>query len=143
MNGAYALSKNAFTRLYEKGLTNPEICDVNATNDDQTISKCLQRLNVLQIDGIDDDGRGMFFRDNPEAALFPERQSEYDKFYWHKLTQGPKCCSDRLTAIQGVYGTHLYYFEYFIYKVHAFGRHRLPEPLPKKKTLENIIKEKF
>jgi hypothetical protein len=144
MIGAYAISKRAFTRLIEKGFSNPQICDPNATSDDQHISKCLQRLNVLQIDALDDEGKGMFFRENPESALFPERVDEYDKWFWHKLKQGPNnCCSDRLIAIQNVFNTHLYYFEYFIYKVHAFGRHRLPEPLPRKKNLEEIIKEKF
>ncbi|CAG9797033.1 unnamed protein product [Chironomus riparius] len=144
MIGAYSISKRAFTRLIEKGFSNPQICDPKAINDDQQISKCLQRLNVLQIDALDDEGKGMFFRENPESALFPEKIDEYDKWFWHKLKQGPNsCCSDRLIAIQNVFNTHLYYFEYFIYKVHAFGRHRLPEPLPRKKNLEEIIKEKF
>lgn len=144
MIGVYAISKRAFTRFIEKGLVNPEICENSLSNDDKALSKCLQRLNVLQIDSVDDEGKGMFFRENPENSLFPERYSDYDKWYWTKLKQGPNnCCSDRLIAIQNVFNTHLYYFEYFIYKVHAFGRHRLPEPLPRKKNLEELIKERF
>lgn len=145
MVGTYAISKSAFVRLIENGFTKEEICKSKFANIDMGISKCLQRLNVLQIDALDDEGKGMFFQSSPEAALFPERiDLNYDKWWWHKLKQGPtKCCSDRLIAMQNVWNTHLYYLEYFIYKVHAFGRHRLPEPLPQKKTLEEIVKEKF
>lgn len=145
MIGTYAISKRAFTRLIEKGFTNEEICDLKTPNEDMAISKCLQHLNVIQIDAIDDEGKGMFFQNSPDSALFPEKiDPDYDKWWWHKFKQGPSnCCSDRLVAIQNVINTHLYYMEYFIYKVHAFGRHRLPEPLPRKKTLDEIVKEKF
>lgn len=144
MVGVYALSKRSFTRLIEKGFTNPEICNPSGTVDDVEISNCLSHINVLQIDALDDEGKGMFFQNSPELALFPERLEDYDKLYWHKLKQGPgNCCSDRLIAMQNVWNTHLYYLEYFIYKVHAFGRHRLPEPLPRKKTLEEIVKGNF
>jgi glycoprotein-N-acetylgalactosamine 3-beta-galactosyltransferase len=142
--GVHAISKRALTRLVEKAFTNKEICSEGNGDLDKEVSKCLQHVNVLQIDALDDEGKGMFFQNSPEAALFPDKAEEYDRWYWHKLKQGPnKCCSDRLIAIQNVWNTHLYYLEYFIYKVHAFGRHRLPEPLPKKKTLEEIVKEKF
>lgn len=145
MIGVYAISKLAFVRLIENGFSNDDICDPNGgTEDDKMVSKCLQRLNVLQIDALDDEGKGMFFQTSPEKALFPEKvDDDYDKWWWHKMKQGPNCCSDRLISIQNVFNTHLYYMEYFIYKVHAFGRHRLPEPLPKKKTLDEIVKEKF
>jgi glycoprotein-N-acetylgalactosamine 3-beta-galactosyltransferase len=145
MIGAYALSQRAFTRLIEKALTREEICSESGDDGDKELSKCLQHVNVLQIDALDDEGKGMFFSNSPEAILFPEKTDEnYDKWFWHKLTQGPNnCCSDRLIAIQNVYNSHLYYMEYFIYKVHAFGRHRLPEPLPQKKTLDEIVKENF
>lgn len=145
MVGTYAISKRAFVRLIENGFTNADICKPRFGNIDVDLAQCLQHLNVLQIDGLDDEGKGLFFQNSPENALFPEKlDPNYDKWYWHKLKQGPdNCCSDRMVALQNIYGTHLYYMEYFIYKVHAFGRHRLPEPLPKKKTLEEIVKEKF
>jgi glycoprotein-N-acetylgalactosamine 3-beta-galactosyltransferase len=145
MVGTYAISKRAFTRLIQKGFTNNEICETNGGDGDKEISKCLQHLNVLQIDALDDEGKGMFFQNNLESALFPEKiDANYDQWWWHKLKQGsPNCCSDRLIAMQNIWNTHLYYMEYFIYKVHAFGRHRLPEPLPRKKTLEEIVREKF
>lgn len=145
MVGTYVISKRAFVRLIENGFTNNDTCAPNFANIDVDLSTCLTRLNVLKIDAIDDEGKGLFFQNSPEAALFPEKiDQNYDKWFWHKLKQGsPNCCSDRMIAVQNVWNTHLYYMEYFIYKVHAFGRHRLPEPLPQKKTLEEIVKEKF
>lgn len=145
MVGTYAISKRAFIRLIENGFTNEEVCPSTGTNADFLLTKCLKHLNVLQIDSIDDEGKGLFFQNSPEYALFPTKYDKnYDKYFWHKLKQGPNnCCSDRMVAVQNVHGLHLYYMEYFIYKVHAFGRHRLPEPLPTKKTLEEIVKEKF
>lgn len=142
MIGSYAISKRAFTRLLEDSFTNSEICSETG-NADMEISKCLEHVNVVKVDGIDRDGRGQFFANSPESALFPEKFDTYDQFYWHKLKQGEECCSDRLVLLQNAYGTHLYYLEYFIYKVHAFGRHRNPEPLPKKFTLEEIVKNNF
>jgi hypothetical protein len=141
MIGTYALSKRAFVRLIENGFTNFEICANSSADGDKELSKCLQHLNVIQVDALDDEGKATFFRNNPESSLFPEKQDDYDRYYWHKFQQGKdKCCSDRLITIQGCWNTYLYYLEYFIYKVHAFGRHRLPEPLPRKKSLEDIVK---
>lgn len=144
MIGAYAITQRSLSRLVEKGFTNPEICDPSNDNDDHEMSKCLQHINVLQIDAIDDAGKGMFFQNSPDAALFPERiVKDYDKWFWTKLRQGPdQCCSDRLIVIQNVNNLDLYYLEYFIYKVHAFGRHRLAEALPQMKTLDEIFKIK-
>lgn len=139
MLGAYALSMRAFTRLVEDSFTNSDICSEMGSPDIE-ISKCLEHVNVIKVDGVDRDGRGQFFASSPESALFPEKFDQYDEYYWHKLKQGEECCSDRLVLIQNSWGTHLYYLEYFIYKVHAFGRHRNREPLPKKLTLEEIVK---
>lgn len=99
----------------------------------------------MQIDGVDENGRGRFFQNTQlEGALYPERFDEYDKNYWHKLKQGiGNCCSDRLIAVQGYGNEHCYYMEYFIYKVHAFGRHRKPEPLPRRFTLDELVKNNF
>lgn len=144
MAGDYALSKRAFSRLLEDAFTSSQLCEATASNDDFAMSKCLEHVNVIKIDGIDKDGRGRFFQGNPESALFPEKFDDYDKWYWHHLKQGiENCCSDRLIAIQNTYNTHLYYMEYFIYKVHAFGRHRNREPLPPKLQLQDIIKNNY
>lgn len=140
MIGGYALSKRAFVKLFEVAFTNPEICEVQG-NDDKELAKCLEHVDVIKIDGIDDTGRGRFFQNNPESALFPQKFDDYDKWYWNKLKQGiDDCCSDRLILIQNCYNAHLYYYEYFIYKVHAFGRHRNREPLPEKLSIEVVIK---
>lgn len=140
--GVYAISRNAFMKLIENAFTNPEICDSSAYDGDKGISKCLQHVNVIQIDGIDDEKRGMFFINSPEPLLFPEKyDKDFDKWYWRKVTQGfNSCCSDRLIAIQNVANTHLYYMEYFIYKVHVFGRHRLPEVMPQRRKAEEVMK---
>lgn len=139
----YVLSKRAFTRLIEDAFTNPQICELTNVNDDKQMATCLQHINVIKINGIDESGRGMFFQSNPESALFPEKYDEYDKWHWNKLKQGIDCCSDRLIIIQNCYTRYLYYLEYFIYKVHVFGRHRIFEPLPQKLTLDEIIKKNY
>lgn len=144
MIGDYALSKRGFTRLVEDAFTNSEICELKSADDDKEVSKCLEHINVIKVDGVDSEGRGRFFYNNPESALFPEKFDEYDRWYWSKLQQGiDHCCSDRLIALQNFRDIHLYYLEYFIYKVHAFGRHRKREPLPKKISLEEIVKNNY
>ena len=95
------------------------------------MTKCLKKLNTTHIDPHDENGRRMFFHKSPEEYLYPERTEELEEF--PDLSNGPEiCCSDRLIAVQNIHYTRLYYYEYFIYKVHAFGRHRLPEMLPDK-----------
>lgn len=143
MLGVFVLSKRAFTRLLEEAFTNTDICEVRGT-DDREVMKCLEHINVIKVDGIDRQGRGMFFRNNPESLLFPEKFDDSDHWYWRKFKQGVEnCCSDRLIAVQNCYGTHLYYMEYYVYKVHAFGRHRNPEPLPERFTLEEVVKSNY
>lgn len=144
MPGVYAISRNSFTRVIQDGFTNDSICEKKSHDADKAIAKCFQHLNVLKIDGIDSTGRGQFFQNRLELALFPEKTEEYDSMFWHKLKQGiDSCCSDRLVALQGLYSSQLYYMEYFIYKVHAFGRHRKHEPLPPKKLLKELIEKNY
>lgn len=140
MSGSYAISKISFTRLLENAFSNAELCETTSYDEDKAIAKCFQRINTMLVDGIDDDGKGRFFGINhPESALYPQKLDQYDVNYWTKLKQGiGNCCSDRLIAVQGYGNEHCYFLEYFIYKVHAFGRHRKREPLPKKFTLEEV-----
>ncbi|CRK99852.1 CLUMA_CG013155, isoform A [Clunio marinus] len=140
MIGDYVMSKRSFVKLLEDAFTNPALCG-RSGNADKGIANCLSRINTIKIDGVDELGRGRFFESSPENALFPEKFNEYDNWYWHKLKQGEDCCSDRLIAVQGFSDLNLYYMEYFIYKVHVFGRHRNPEPLPRKFFLEEVVKE--
>lgn len=144
MIGVYAVSKRAFTRLIENAFRNKDICHEITKTDDIDMAKCFQHLNVLLIDGLDEDGRGLFFANNMEKTLFPLKVDDYDKFYWHKFEQGiDKSVSDQLIAIQGLSGTHLYYMEYYMYKVRVFGMQRKMKPLPKKLTLDKIVMNKF
>jgi hypothetical protein len=144
MIGDYILSKRAFNRLLEDAFTNPEICDQKSSDADKAVAQCLEHVNVMKVDGVDSEGRGRFFRNNPESALFPVKFDDYDKWYWTKLKQGiEECCSERLIALQNFRDTHLYYLDYFIYKVRTFGRQRLPEPLPKKFSLEEIVRDNY
>lgn len=106
------------------------------------MSRCMNSVKIVKVESIDDKGKAQFFHHNPELALFPAKTEQYDSEYRFKLRQGlENCCSDRLAVLNNHWGAHLYYLEYFIYKVHAFGRHRRPEPLPKKVTLEKVIKD--
>lgn len=142
MSKNFAISKLAFIRLLENAFENSKLCETKNNDADRAISKCFQHVNAIMIDAVDEEGRGRFFGNNHlEAALFPEKYNDYDKNYWTKLKQGlGKSCSDRLIAVQGNGNEHCYFLEYFIYKVHAFGRHRKREPLPRKLTLDEIIK---
>lgn len=144
MIGDYALSKRAFNRLLEDAFTNPDICEQKAPDEDKAVAECLEHVNVIKVDGVDEQGRGRFFRNSPESALFPTKYDNHDQWYWTKLKQGiENCCSDRLIALQNFRDTHLYYLEYFIYKVHTFGRQRLPEPLPQKFSLEEVVMNNY
>lgn len=143
MVGNFALSRRAMTTLLDEAFNNKHICDERGEVD-KAVARCLSAVNVMKVDGIDSSGRGQFFINNPESALFPEKFDNYDAWYWHKLKQGiDNCCSDRLVALNNNMGTHLYYLEYFIYKVHAFGRHRKREPLPKKLLLHDIVRHNY
>jgi hypothetical protein len=137
------LSKAALKLLVEKAFPDEKNCNTKTGYMDVEITKCMESVKIVQVESIDDKGKAQFFNDNPEKALFPAKTDEYDSNYRFKLRQGlENCCSDRLVAIDNWWGTHLYYYEYFIYKVHAFGRHRLPEPLPeRKKSLDQVIKD--
>lgn len=138
------MSKKAFTNLLENAFTNHAVCDPNAEGyADLPMDRCLKHVNVLQIDSIDIKGRGQFFKEGLETVLFPVHENDEDRNFWHKFKQGAEnCCSDKLVSIQEHGPLHLYYLEYFIYKVHAFGVKRIPEPLPTKVKLEDIIKYK-
>lgn len=139
MLGVFALSKRAFTRLLEDAFTNTDICALTG-HEDREVMKCLEHVNVIKIDGIDRQGKGMIFKHGPEPLLLPEQVEDPNKNYVHKFKQGfENCCSDRLIATQSVWATELYYMEYFIYKVHAFGVCQKSESLPEKFTLDEVL----
>jgi hypothetical protein len=143
MFGNYALSWRAYLRLLEQGFTNKLICQ-EAGALDHEIAICLEHLDVIKIDGIDAKGQHSFFVDNPEPALFPEKTENFDEWYWQKVKQGiGQCCSDQLVSVQNVYESHIYYWEYFTYKVQAFGRDRKTEQLPRKLSLSEVIQGKI
>ena len=146
MIGSYAISKRAFTRLIEEAFTNHEICEVEGDNEDVLLSQCMEHVNVIKVDGLDDQGRAQFLEHSAESAMIPQREDEdeYDKWFWHKLKQGvDDCCSDQLVAIRCDDAEHLYYYEYFIYKVKIFGHLRNPLPIPNKVLFDDLIKKKY
>ena len=130
--------------MLENAFTNNAVCDPNDEgNGDLPMDGCLKHVNVLQIDSIDINGRGQFFKEGLLTVLFPVHENDDDQYFWHKFKQGAEnCCSDKLVSIQGHGYLHVLYLEYFIYKVHAFGVKRIPEPLPSKIKLEDFIKYK-
>lgn len=144
MSGVYAISRRAFTQLIETAFRNPEICKEFTDSEDVNMAKCLQRINVLQIDALDKEGRAMFFANNPQSALFPIKDDDYDQWYWHKLKQGiGHCCSDQLIVVGDLWTSRFYYMEYYMYKVKVFGMKRKIKPLPKKLTLEEVVQRNY
>jgi glycoprotein-N-acetylgalactosamine 3-beta-galactosyltransferase len=143
MPGVYAMSKQAYSRLIEKAFANDEICFEDSGSNDVDIAKCLKHVSVISIDALDREGRGMFFANNPQSALFPINDDNYDFQYFHKFKQGvDKCCSDNLIVVQGLSNTRIYYFEYFLYKVKTFGRKRKMRKLPGQISIEKIVENK-
>lgn len=145
MIGTYVLSKKAFTRFVEHSMTNKDFCVLSGNSIDIDFSHCLNHIDVIKVDGLDDDKKGMFFQSKPEYSLFPTKYDQnFDKFYLHKLKQGfDNCCSDRIISIHNFRDKSLYYLEYYIYKVRMFGRHRLREELPRQKKLTEIINKYY
>lgn len=145
MIGTYVLSKNAITRLVEHAFNAKDSCPLTGGSMDIDLGHCLNHVDVIKIDGFDDERKGMFFHNKPEYNLFPTRFDEnFDKNYLHKFKQGiDNCCSDRLIAIHNFRDKYLYYLEFYIYKVKTFGRRRNREELPRQKTLEEIVKNEM
>jgi hypothetical protein len=140
IGSVFALSKEAVSRVVERGLGNDKKCPFSETPlTDAIFSRCIHSLNIILEDAVDGEGRTMFFLVHPENLLLPDKNLDFSNS-WHLIKPGPNCCSDRLTAVVNIWNGQLYDMEYYIYKVHAFGRHRISEPLPRKKHLTDVLR---
>lgn len=81
----YVLSREALTRLAEKGLRNSSICRYDGGGaEDAELGKCLANLQVYAGDTRDDQGRGRFFPLEPKHILQPG-PIDWDFWYWKNL----------------------------------------------------------
>jgi hypothetical protein len=76
MIGDYAISKRALTRAVKDAFSNKNLCS-DGGDMDKEFSYCMAHFNVMKVDGIDRTGRGMFFQNSVESALFPTKFDEY------------------------------------------------------------------
>lgn len=141
MIGTYVLSKTTITRLVERAFNDKDACPLKGNSMDIDLSHCLKLIDIIKIDGLDDEKKGMFFYEKPEYSLFPTKyDQDFDKNQLHKFKQGfDNCCSVRLIAIHNFRDKYLYYLEFYIYKLKTFGRNRNREELPSKKTLDEVV----
>lgn len=140
--GNYAFSKAAFVILIEKAFTNHEICPVDGFNSDVLLSRCMQHVDIFQIDAFDDHNKALFLADKLGPALMLQRTDDdnYDKWFWKKLNQGiDNCCSDHLIGVFGLDVNQMIFFEYFIYKVQVFGIQKHIEASPVKYSIEKLL----
>lgn len=120
------MSMTTLSKIVDAYIFNEKNCDEteNDVDDDQQLLQCMKTIDIRQIDGIDNQQRKLFFQQYPGMWI---------------QKRGYECCGDRLIVFENTWFEKLYYFEYLIYKVHVYGRHRLPESLPKKKKLAEIM----
>lgn len=94
---------------------------------DSDIYDYMSANNVTFVDTKEEDNRERVFLGNPEKDIFPANSPGFNQTYIDT------CCSDKLVSLHGFWGAALLKYDYYIYRVHAFGTKKgLNQTLPQK-----------
>lgn len=59
------MSKKAFTLLVEEAFKNEASCNTKDGYGDEDISRCMESVKIVKVEGVDDQGKAQFFHHNP------------------------------------------------------------------------------
>lgn len=141
----YVLSKQAVIRFVEEGIPDKTKCRQDADGaEDVEIGRCLEKVNVFAGDSRDSNGRGRFFPFVPEHHLIPghvDKSFWYWKYIYYDSKEGMDCCSDNAVSFHYVSPNQMYVLDYLIYHLRPYGLITNPQPLPKKISLAELVKD--
>lgn len=75
------MSKETLKRLVEKAFKDEKNCNTQSGYADDEMSRCMDSVDVIKVESVDEKGRAQFFDSNPEISLFPAKTEEYDTDY--------------------------------------------------------------
>ncbi|XP_069977626.1 glycoprotein-N-acetylgalactosamine 3-beta-galactosyltransferase 1 [Penaeus vannamei] len=126
----YVLSREATRKFVEEALPNKSICkQSNQGLEDVEIAGCLLKSGVLIGDSRDSLARGRFFPLGPHVHIRGGIPQWYKKNAFYKPYAGFNDCSESAIAFHYVAPELMYWYDFLLYFVRAFGVQR-QQPFP-------------
>lgn len=147
----YVLSQNALHRfsdamMHRTNTASTPNCRIDTDKgvEDLEMGKCMEALGVLAGDTRDEQKRGRFFYNTPEAHLIPGKiDTTQLKQKWYQSVEGLDCCSDNAISFHHIRPEQMYVFDYLIYHLRPYGVVPFPQPLPKKVNFSEIAAQLY
>ncbi|XP_047476333.1 glycoprotein-N-acetylgalactosamine 3-beta-galactosyltransferase 1-like isoform X2 [Penaeus chinensis] len=144
----YVLSREATRKLVEEAMSNKTKCKAGEQGlEDVELAACLLKVGVLIGDSRDSLGRGRFFPLGPDIHIMGQTPKWYKKYAFYKPHLGLQGCSETAIAFHRVPPEHMYWYDFLLYYVRAYGvKHEQPFPPqlpPDRKCIPQEILEKF
>lgn len=144
--GGYILSKKALEKFGAVIDGDHEICRFQGVAEDWEIARCFSHSAIL-VDSRDEKNQKRFFPTGVEEHM-RNGINEKNSTYWYTRSQyyfspspGTQCCSETSVQYHYINPKEMFALEYFIYNLQLFGLvDEKDDELPRKKTLEEIIK---
>ncbi|XP_076035286.1 glycoprotein-N-acetylgalactosamine 3-beta-galactosyltransferase 1-like isoform X2 [Oratosquilla oratoria] len=131
--GGYVLSREALRRFAEDAvrIKDQEKCPNRSTKgaEDLQLGLCLEAVGVKAGDGLDEEGKPLFFSHSPTSLFYKvaliNKLHWYWRYIWHKHEVGPDCCSIHPISFHEIDPRMMWTLEVLLYRVHI---HRELQP---------------
>lgn len=143
--GGYILSKKALHKFVTQRMVDPVCRQDPGGSEDAEMGKCLE-THAIALDAHDLLGQKQFFPIGPEAYMSPKSPNFPTWWYEHNEWTdykhgGIDGCADTFANVHYASPKEMHMINYLIYKAHPFGIIKGNQTLPRKLTLEEVIKD--
>lgn len=139
----YVMSREALKRFVTEALPDEEKCKREDTGaEDLELGKCMEHIGVYPGDARDRFHRERFLPFVPEQHLFPDRGLAW---YWQALyyfnDEGLDCCSNYTTSFHYIEGKYMYFLEYVIFNLQAYGVRHVYDSMPARSEFRSVVQK--
>jgi hypothetical protein len=142
--GGYILSKKAVHKFVTNRMVDPTCAQSPGGSEDAEMGKCLEG-HTIQLDAHNLLGQKQFFPIGPENYMNPKNPKWptwwYESMEWEDYKRGGlDGIADTLACVHYAAPKEMHLINYLVYKIYPFGLTRESDALPRKLSLEEIIK---
>lgn len=138
----YVISRAALKKFVTEALTDKNKCHQGDDGrEDLLISRCMNNVGAYPGDARDKFQRETFFPSRPDVHLFSTSNSWYFKHLYYSNDEGLDCCSNYTISFHSLQPPMMYWLDYLVFNVRAYGVRHVYDPLPQAKNFTIVVQK--